>query len=79
MAEKAQELLAGSGWLPEPLRTPGHLVTAVDDTSTVEADQSGDREVEDTAEDGGETAMAETEPQIEDEPAEIDMHVIAAE
>jgi ParB family transcriptional regulator, chromosome partitioning protein len=23
MAEKAQELLAGSGWLPEPLRTPG--------------------------------------------------------
>ena len=24
MAEQAQELLAGSGWLPEPLRTPGH-------------------------------------------------------
>ena len=23
MAEKAEELLAGSGWLPEPLRTPG--------------------------------------------------------
>lgn len=23
MAERAQELLAGSGWLPEPLRTPG--------------------------------------------------------
>ena len=23
MAEKAQQLLAGAGWLPEPLRTPG--------------------------------------------------------
>jgi ParB family transcriptional regulator, chromosome partitioning protein len=28
MAEKAQELLAGSGWLPEPLRTPGRAITA---------------------------------------------------
>ncbi len=27
MAEKAQELLAGTGWLPEPLRTPGQAVT----------------------------------------------------
>jgi ParB family transcriptional regulator, chromosome partitioning protein len=79
MAEKAQELLAGSGWLPEPLRTPGRLVTAVDDASSVETGQSADGDVEDTAEDGGETAMAETEPQTEDEPAEIDMHVIAAE
>ncbi len=79
MAEKAQELLAGSSWLPEPLRTPGRLVTAVDDASSVETGQSADGAVEDTTEDGGETAMAETEPQTEDEPAEIDMHVIAAE
>ena len=27
MVEKAQELLAGSGWLPEPLRTPGHSIS----------------------------------------------------
>jgi ParB family chromosome partitioning protein len=65
--------------LPEPLRTPGHLVTAVDDASTVETGQSDDREVEDTAEDGSETAMAETEPQMEDEPAEIDTPAVAAE
>ena len=26
MAERAQELLAGSGWLPEPLRTPGSAI-----------------------------------------------------
>lgn len=79
MAEKAQELLAGSGWLPEPLRTPGHLVAAVDDASSAETGQSADLRVEETAEDGGETAMAETEPQAEDEPAEIKAHVIAAE
>ena len=28
MAEKAQALLAGSGWLPEPLRTPGRAVAS---------------------------------------------------
>ena len=28
MAEQAQDLLAGSGWLPEPLRTPGQVVAA---------------------------------------------------
>ena len=27
MAAAAEELLAGSGWLPEPLRTPGHSFT----------------------------------------------------
>ncbi len=79
MAEKAQELLAGSGWLPEPLRTPGRYVAAVADTSPTETDRSTDRDVAETAEDGGETAMAEAEPQAEDEPAEIDTHVIAAE
>jgi ParB family transcriptional regulator, chromosome partitioning protein len=25
MAEKAEELLTGTGWLPEPLRRPGQL------------------------------------------------------
>ncbi len=37
MAERAQELLAGSGWLPEPLRAPGQAIstTSVD----VESDQ----------------------------------------
>ncbi|MEO7692098.1 MAG: ParB/RepB/Spo0J family partition protein [Sphingomonas sp.] len=79
MAEKAQELLAGSGWLPEPLRTPGRPIAAIIDTSSAEIDRSPDPEVEETSESGGETAMAETELQIEDEPAEIDMHVIAAE
>jgi ParB family chromosome partitioning protein len=33
MAERAQELLAGSGWLPEPLRTPGSTIGATPSTS----------------------------------------------
>jgi hypothetical protein len=28
MAMKAQELLTGTGWLPEPLRTPGQNLSA---------------------------------------------------
>ena len=44
MADKAQELLAGSRWLPEPLRTPGQEFGAVPDatvadSATVEAEQ----------------------------------------
>jgi ParB family chromosome partitioning protein len=44
MAGQAQELLAGSGWLPEPLRTPGQAVTAAADTLEVaaEAEQPSD-------------------------------------
>lgn len=35
MAEKAQTLLAGTGWLPDPLRTPGHaFATAVIQSGT---------------------------------------------
>jgi ParB family chromosome partitioning protein len=51
MAEKAQGLLAGSGWLPEPLRTPGLVFgpmpgTEETDSIAEEAEQvSGDDEV----------------------------------
>ncbi|MER9002557.1 ParB/RepB/Spo0J family partition protein [Mesorhizobium sp. M0862] len=79
MAEKAQELLAGAGWLPEPLRTPGRPVATVVDTSSTHTSLSTDRAVEETAVDGDETAMAESEPQAEDEAAEIDTHAVAAE
>jgi len=36
MAEKAQELLAGTGWLPEPLRTPGQVFAAAAVTPNAE-------------------------------------------
>lgn len=37
MAERAQELLAGSGWLPEPLRTAGRPIGATPPTSVPDA------------------------------------------
>lgn len=79
MAEKAQELLSGSGWLPEPLRTPSRsVVAAVEPASTATA-HSVNQQVEEMAADGDDRAMAEAELQIEDEAAEIDTHAIAAE
>jgi ParB family chromosome partitioning protein len=38
MAERAEELLAGSGWLPEPLRTQGQVVGTV---AAADADMPG--------------------------------------
>ena len=39
MAEQAQDLLAGSGWLPEPLRTPGQATAAAPEETA--ADRAG--------------------------------------
>ena len=79
MAEKAEALLAGSGWLPEPLRTPGRPLP-----SAVEATEAGATDVvdatgEETAADGGEPVMAEDEAAAEDEPVAIETHAMAAE
>ena len=43
MAEYAETLLAGTGWLPEPLRTPGQAVATIeqDDDGHIEAEASG--------------------------------------
>ena len=74
MAEKAEVLLANSGWLPEPLRTPGRAMPiGVEVADTIEP--AG----EETAADGGEPAMAEADAAAEDEPVEIAPHAIAAE
>ena len=79
MAEKAEALLAGSGWLPEPLRTPGRpLPSAAVET---DAGQEGviDLRIAETVADDGEPAMAEDEAAAEDEPVAIETHAIAAE
>ena len=65
MAEQAQELLAGSGWLPEALRTPGKplaTVSAPDELAREAGNESGNR-----------TSLAS------DQLAEIETHAIAAE
>ncbi|ALJ06920.1 ParB/RepB/Spo0J family partition protein [Brevundimonas sp. DS20] len=68
MADQAQELLVGTGWIPEPLRTPGRPVTEASaevadeagaDAPTVTADDATEPTGEETAADGGEPAMAE--------------------
>lgn len=84
MADQAQELLAGSGWLPEPLRTPGRAWPMMLETSDVEArldssEPSTEPAGEETAANDGETAVDEPETPVEDEPAEIEPPAIAAE
>ena len=77
MAERAQALLAGTGWLPEPLRTPGRelpspvegAAESVDVTDTAEPELT----VEETAVDGGEPAMGEEDDLADDE------HVVEAD
>ena len=56
MAKAAEELLTGSGWLPEPLRTPGQIFAP-----GVEPDPAFDAAGEaQLAHDGGEQAMDES-------------------
>jgi len=73
MATEAETLLAGTGWLPEPLRTPGRAPAEA--SATVHADAAGDE----TAVGGGETAMAEEASSSENDPAGDAPHVAAAE
>ena len=66
MAEQAQALLAGSSWLPEPLRTPGRALPSAAETAVIEP--AMDEAVEETAAADGETAMVDPEQRAEDEP-----------
>ena len=79
MAEKAGVLLADSGWLPEPLRTPGRAMPIAVEVIEAEAADIIEPAGEETAADGGEPAMAEEDAAAEDEPVEIPPHAIAAE
>lgn len=76
MAEQAETLVAGSGWLPEPLRTPGRTALKAVESDTVD---STDEDGEETAADGGETAMVEDEDVTEDESVALEPHATAAE
>jgi ParB family chromosome partitioning protein len=78
MAERAQELLAGSGWLPEPLRTPGR-VTAEPSAAEAETTSPPSSASEQSDAHGNETAMEEFERSAEDEPVATGPHAVAAE
>ena len=79
MAERAQELLAGTGWLPEPLRTPGGAIAAVTPTCDVGLDVPIESEGAESAATGYETAMVETELSVDNEPVPANPHAVAAE
>ena len=73
MAAEAETLLADTGWLPEPLRTPGGASAEVSASGEAEAD------IEESAADGGTTAMVDEEPSAENKLADDAPHAIAAE
>lgn len=79
MAVEAEMLLASSGWLPEPLRTPGRslLQLAIADATTIEQEvTSGDGAAPEEDADEGKTSLPR-----EDEAYEVSFapHAIAAE
>jgi ParB family chromosome partitioning protein len=80
MAKQAEMLLAGSGWLPEPLRTPGRDVPNAAEAGAIDAAQAdADAAIEETAAEGGETAVVEDEEVTEDDSVALEAHATAAE
>ena len=71
MAEQAAALLAGSGWLPEPLRTPGRELSFAGAAQDPAEQPAG---AETMADGGGESAAPE-----EADPIVFHPEAIAAE
>ncbi|MGD9658505.1 MAG: DNA-binding protein, partial [Methylocystis sp.] len=77
MAREAEQMLAGSGWLPEPLRTLGH---ASQKSESPNMTSDSDTAIEETAAIESETAIDETVAESDAEDASVDDHQdIAAE
>lgn len=74
MVERAEALLAGTGWLPEPLRT----FAPENGTDDLEVDVTDDGEEQSAANDG-ETAMDEDAGPVDDEEKEQEEELEAAE
>ena len=77
MVTAAEDLLAGTGWLPEPLRTPPlpeenvpeiELVDEADSSVDAASDADSITGEAQSAEDGGEPAIGEPEPLGDDDP-----------
>jgi len=80
MAEKAQELLAGSGWLPEPLRTRGRDLVVATGNAEIEAVEPGKPVVgAQSAASDGESAIDIAGAQTETGEAPDPAHAVAAE
>jgi ParB family chromosome partitioning protein len=79
MAEKAEVLLAGSGWLPEPLRTPGRPIASSSSASEEVAISIADSVGVETAVGGYVSVMAEIEPSADNELDAADPISVVAE
>jgi len=79
MAERAEELLAGSGWLPEPLRTPGQVTGAPSPVSEVGEGSSAGSVGEESAATGYETAIGDSQVPAEDAFVPAEQPLVAAE
>ena len=77
MAEQGETLLDGSGWLPEPLRTPGRDIVAL--AHEAAAEDVEPPTVEHSAAIGGESATEEDDAPAEDELVAEGPLAIAAE
>jgi len=79
MAERAEALLQGSGWLPEPLRTPNRPLASISQALDAPDQLSIAPAGVESAATGCEAAMGDVAALDEDEPAAIEPHVTAAE
>ena len=79
MAAEAETLLVDAGWLPEPLRTPGRGQAVARDTAECGGAAAPESAVDESAENGGETAMVDEDAPVENDEADDALHTIAAE
>ena len=86
MVAAAEVQLHGTGWLPEPLRTPGRSFGPVDGDVVVDETApsepivtSADEAADEAAAIDGEPAIAEDDAFVEDEDVAQALHAIAAE
>ena len=75
MAKVAEDLLGGTGWLPEPLRTPGQSFAPGIEPAPL-ADAEGEAQ---SAQDGGEPALDESAPGNEASEPSAGVGAVAAE
>ncbi len=77
MVTAAEDLLVGTGWLPDPLRTPPlpdedapeiELIDEADGVADEASDDDPDTGEAQSAEDGGEPAVGDSDPSGEDDP-----------
>lgn len=72
MAQEAEQLLSGTNWLPEPLRTPGHPLNVSAQTSFNPAGPEDSAAVEQSAAIESESAIDEIPPRDNADRASVD-------